>query len=364
MKKLLCIILSTVIFISAAIIYSRERIITVYREGEEKKVKAKEISLYIEKGWYEVPVMRIYNKDGGTILITEESYSSYDESFWANEPFVAVYSETAEKEMVKESDFEKYINSGWHASPPDHEGLKELKSEIENFIKTQNGSWGVFIQDLSTNEYLLINEARYSAASLVKIYTMATTYSEIEKGNLEKNEDISRRLHLMITESSNEACNYLTIKNGGGNEALGFDRENEISKTLGCENTHRGSYLVEASGRRGPYRHHNYTSPRDCGRMLKAIYNKELISESASEEMLSLLLGQTRRWKIPSGLPEGTVVANKTGETDTANSDVAIVFSPGGDYIICVLGNGNIANGANTIQKISRMTYDYFNGNE
>jgi len=364
MKKLLCIILVAGVIISAVVFYSQERAVTVYRENESKEIKMKEVSSYIEDGWYEVPVVRIYNKDGGTLLITEESFSGYDNGEWGKEPFKIVYSDKGEEKYIPESEYEAYIADGWHAVPPDHEGLSELKKEIESFIKTQSGSWGVFIQDLSTNEYLLINEARYSAASLVKIYTMAATYSEIEKGNLEKNADISHRLRLMITESSNEACNYLTIKNGGGNEAAGFDRENEISRAIGCENTERGSYLVELSGRKGPYRHHNYTSPRDCGRMLKAIYNKELISESASEEMLSLLLDQTRRWKIPAGLPEGTVVANKTGETDTANSDIAIVFSPGKDYIICVLGNGNVTYGATTIQKISRMAYNYFNGNE
>ncbi len=361
MKKLLCIILAAAVGISAALIYMRERKITVYRENEAKEIKAKEASLYIEDGWYEVPVVRIYNKDGGTLLITEESFAGYDSDEWAKEPFKAVYSDTAEVMMVVESEYEEYLSDGWHATPPDHEGLSKLKTEIESFIKTQSGSWGVFIQDLSTNEYLLINEAHYSAASLVKLYTMATTYSEIEKGNIEKTEDISHNLRIMITESSNEACNYLTIKNGGGNERTGFDKEDEFTKALGCENTARGSYIVDITGRKGYFRHRNYTSPRDCGRILKAIYNKELISESASEEMLSLLLDQTRRWKIPAGLPEGTVVANKTGETDTANSDIAIVFSPGGDYIICVLGNGNVTYGATTIQKISRMAYDYFN---
>lgn len=364
MKKFWLIIIAAVLIISAVFIYSRERSITIYRENEEMKIKAKEASSYIEDGWYEVPVIRIYNKDGETLLVTEKSFAGYDESFWADEPFISVYSETAEKVMVKESEYEEYINNGFYESPPDHEGLEELKKDIENYIKTQNGSWGVFIQDLSTNEYLLINEDRYSSASLVKIYTMATTYSEIEKGNLEKNADINHRLRLMITESSNEACNYLTIKNGGGNEAIGFDRENEVALSLGCENTERGSYLVDTSGRKGHYRHHNYTSPRDCGRVLKAIYEGKLISEKASEEMLGLLLDQTRKWKIPEGVPEGTKVANKTGETDTANSDVAIVFSPGGDYIICVLGNGNVAYGVDTIRKISGMTYDYFNGNE
>ena len=315
----------------------------------------------IEEKKKDISTMTIYHKNGSSLLIAEESFSEYDNGDWGKEPFKVVYSGKGEEKYIPESEYNAYLADGWYEEMPDHEGLYDLKAEIESYIKTQNGSWGVFIQDLSDYEYLLINEDRYSAASLVKIYTMATTYSEIEKGNLEKNSDISHRLNIMITESSNDACNYLTIKNGGGNEATGFDRENEVSLALGCENTERGSYLVELSGRKGPYRHHNYTSPRDCGRVLKAIYEGELISEEASSEMLELLLNQTRRWKIPAGVPAGTKVANKTGETDTANSDVAIVFSPGGDYIICVLGNGNVANGVDTIRKISGMAYDYFN---
>ncbi len=361
MKKFISILLIIVLVFVLAVMLLRERSVMVYREGENKAVKAKEREAYINEGWFNEPVLRIYNKNGESLLITEDSFDDYDSSLWAKEPFAIVYSDTAEELMVLESEVEDYLSDGWHKEKPDHEGMTELKKEIEDYIKTQSGSWGVFIQDLSTNEYLLINEGRYSSASLVKVYTMAAVYSEIEKGNLEKNADINHQLRLMITESSNDACNYLTIKAGGGNEAAGFDRENEISKSLGCENTERGSYLVQTNGRKGPYRHHNYTSPRDCGRILKAIYKGELVSESASEEMLGLLLDQTRRWKIPTGVPEGTKVANKTGETDTANSDIAIVFSPGGDYIICVLGNGNVAYGVDTIRKISGMAYDYFN---
>lgn len=361
MKKIICLLITLVLLIISGIIYLNERKVTVYKENEEKIIKAKDTSSYVEDGWYKEPVFRIYNEAGESMLITETSFGFYDNGEWDRVPFLPVYSDRADKMMVKQSDYEFYIENGWYAEPPDHEALEELRAEIEHFLKGRGGSWGVFIQDLSDNGYLLINEGRYSAASVIKLFTMAATYNEIEKGNLEKSEDIKYRLNSMITISSNEACNYLTIKNGGGSEVSGFDRENEIAEALGCENTGRGSYIVELSGRKGAYRFSNYTSPRDCGRVLKAIYNGTLVSKSASEEMLNLLLDQTRIWKIPSGVPENVKVANKTGENDTVNSDVGIVFSPGGDYIICVLGNGNVTYGAYTIQKISEMAYNYFN---
>ncbi len=361
MKKISKFLIILLLVLVSSFIYMRERTVLVYRENESIGIKAKEKEEYLNDGWFDEEVLRIYSKSGEEKIVTLSSWQKNEDPSWGIEPFSPVYSAFGEEMIVPVSKVDDYIKEGWLEKRPDWEGLTSLKSEIESFIKRQRGSWGVFVQNLDNNEYLLINEGRYSAASLVKVYTMAGVFDEIEKGNLKKDADISHKLKLMITESSNEACNYLTIKAGGGNEAKGFDKENEISRSLGCENTERGSYLVEQSGRKGPYRHHNYTSPRDCGRILKAIYNKELVSEEASEEMLSLLLAQTRRWKIPEGVPRGVKVANKTGETDTANSDIAIVFSEGADYIICVLGNGDVKFGASVISKISEMTYNYFN---
>ncbi len=361
MKKAFKFLIVILLLALCIFIYMRERQVLVYKENESKEVKAKEVSSYIEEGWYEDEVIRIYSKSGEEKIVLLSEWQKMNDTSWGSEPFIAVYTVSGEEVMVPSSKAEDYLKDGYLKIRPDWEGLSDLKGDIEVLIKDESGSWGVYIQNLDTSEYLLINEGRYSAASLVKVYTMAAVYDEIEKGNLEKTADIDHKLKLMITESSNEACNYLTIKAGGGNEAKGFDKENEISKALGCENTERGSYLVEQSGRKGPYRHHNYTSPRDCGKILKAIYHKELVSEDASEEMLSLLLAQTRRWKIPRGVPEGTLVANKTGETDTANSDIAIVFSEGADYIICVLGNGNVTYGSSLISKISETAYNYFN---
>ena len=91
------------------------------------------------------------------------------------------------------------------------------------------------------------------------------------------------------------------------------------------------------------------------------IHDKKLVSPEASEAMLNLLLNQTRKYKIPASLPEGTVTANKTGENTKVEADAAIVYSPACDYIICVIGSGDMSAGVETIQKISRMTYDFLN---
>lgn len=69
---------------------------------------------------------------------------------------------------------------------------------------------------------------------------------------------------------------------------------------------------------------------------------KTLVSEDASNEMLELLLQQEVDYKIPESLPSNVKVANKTGETDDCENDCAIVYSNGGDYIICMMSEGGI----------------------
>lgn len=365
MKKryytVMALVLILVLSAAATIIYSREKAVTVYKENQEKVIKAKDLKNLLADGWSEEEVFRIYSKSGEEEVVTEEEFIEYDKEQWGKEPYVILYSVKGETVYAPESMVEEYLAVGWLLDKTEWEGLSDLKAQIENYLSSQSGSWGVFIQNLQNLEYLSVNEKPFSSASLIKIYTMAAVYNEIEKGNLQKNDYVLEQLNSMITVSSNAACNNLTKMVGMGSETGGFDRENELTKALGCSHTVRGSYLVEeGSGKKGAFRTYNTTSPRDCGKILRAIYEKTLVSETASEEMLNLLLAQTRTWKIPASLPEGTKVANKTGETNSANSDIAIVFSPEADYIICVLGNGN-GLGVGPIHTISKRAYEYFN---
>ena len=80
--------------------------------------------------------------------------------------------------------------------------------------------------------------------------------------------------------------------------------------------------------------------------------------------MLSLLLNQDTRTKIPGGLKESVQVANKTGENDKSQHDIGIVYGARTDYILCVMsenaGKGSRSSVSN-IQRISAMAYCYLN---
>lgn len=243
------------------------------------------------------------------------------------------------------------------------EGLSDLKNEIQNYLGERNGTWSVYVKDLSTGEYLAYNSQKLKAASLIKLYIMSAVYDQIAKGNLEMTDYIYTLLNDMITVSDNESANELVrqLSSTRDNFDEGMMVVNEFASANGYVDTSQGRDLRDQRDKPAPGE--NYTSVMDCGRFLENVYTGTNVSENASAEMLNFLKNQTRRNKIPSGLPEGVVCANKTGELSDTENDAAIVFEDGGpDYIICVMSQDlpDTAGGQAAIKELSGMIYNYF----
>jgi len=71
----------------------------------------------------------------------------------------------------------------------------------------------------------------------------------------------------------------------------------------------------------------NAASARDWGELLGRV----------PAEVEDVMRGQTYRSGIPAGLPEGTLIANKTGWIDDHTHDMAIVRPPGGEPFALVV---------------------------
>jgi hypothetical protein len=92
----------------------------------------------------------------------------------------------------------------------------------------------------------------------------------------------------------------------------------------------------------------NYTSAKDCGRVLRKVYKGSYVSKEASERILEAMRAQIarNRYKIPAGVPESVETANKTGELYTKNkeginvsvqNDAAIIFAEDHPYVLTVM---------------------------
>jgi len=243
----------------------------------------------------------------------------------------------------------------------DHEHrLTELKKKISEKFETYQGTWSAYVKDLNTNDWFVINDHKLYPGSMIKLFALGACYQKIEDG-LIKESDYSAYLYNMVVMSNNQAFNNIVW-------AIGKTYITEWCHAHGYLDTAQYHGLVPSSNAEGlttePY--DNSTSPCDVGRMLESIYRKECVSEAASEKMLDLLLNQHWTGKIPSGVPDFVKVANKTGDTYDISHDAAIVYSPGGDYIIVIMAEAkDIAFDLDgNFREISAMTYRFFNSDK
>lgn len=225
-----------------------------------------------------------------------------------------------------------------------------------------DGEWAVYVKDLTGGGSFDINSHQMESASLIKLYIMGAVWQAVEQGTLSYTPQIRELLAQMITVSDNESSNRLVeaLSPDGSSHPEGRVVVNEFAATNGFADTNQGRDLKDHRDVEPVEK--NYTSVRDCGLFLENVYRATCVSPEASAQMLELLKAQQRREKIPGGLPEGVVTANKTGEVSTMEHDAAIVYGPGRDYVFCVMSVNLIDTQAarQQIRELSAAVYQYF----
>lgn len=241
--------------------------------------------------------------------------------------------------------------------------LSSLKKSIQARIPQLGGSfWSVYVKDLKTGDVLSVNNRAVYPASIIKLFVMEGIYSEIKAGRLKKTAAVKSLLHEMITVSDNEACNQLVRIIGGGSFSAGCRKLNAYLagqgyKDTACYHMLGSAYSSDISDGGG----RNHSTTKDAGLLLERIYKGTCVSKAYSREMKNLLLAQTRRWKIPAGLPSGVKCGNKTGEKFSYQHDAAIVFGSKTDYVVCIYSSSSEGTGISDIQKLSAQIYKALN---
>ena len=223
--------------------------------------------------------------------------------------------------------------------------MKQVFVTILQQVRELPGRAGLYIRDLETGEELSFQpDLPVIAASVIKIPVMIEAFRQREAGKLDFSGEIEIRpedklpscgaltyLHngirmqirdlvtLMIILSDNTATNLLI-------DLLGMDSVNEGIRLLGLKGTdlQRKLFMPELS-RQGI---ENHVTAGDMAAVLQALQAGQIVSESASREMLQILKDQRLNGKIPFFLHEhGIVCAHKTGEDDGITHDVGLIYA-------------------------------------
>jgi len=252
---------------------------------------------------------------------------------------------------------------------------KKLESEAANF----KGESAIIIRDLDMHWEIALNKEKpFPSASLVKIPVMAACFFAARDGKISLKDNLILKasakvtgsgilknkavgssftveeiIEIMITESDNTATNMLI-------ERLTFDYLNSFFKKYGLAHTNLSRKMMDFRYRRKGLE--NYITAADIAYLLEKIYRKEFLDKVTSEKCLSVLLRQKVNDRIPAKLPADTPVAHKTGLEREVCHDAGIVFSPQGDFLICVLTKSKTARKEVKafISKVALYTYNSY----
>ena len=100
-----------------------------------------------------------------------------------------------------------------------------------------------------------------------------------------------------------------------------------------------------------------FSTVRDETNYIMRLYYGTLMDQEPTERLLGYLKRQIWRAGIPSGVPSGTVVADKVGFYNGWVHDIAIVYGPKSTYILGIMSKGgHDADFAN----LSKRIYSFF----
>lgn len=244
-----------------------------------------------------------------------------------------------------------------------------LEQVVQESIKNEDGVYGIVIKNLKTGEEYDLNETRkFDSASLYKLWTMGTVYQQIQDGKLTIDQPISSSIEELnrifdLGEDAEETEGTLdtTVREALERMITISHNYSALLLTYTVKNASVKKFLLDnhltASNTGSPPR----TTARDTADYFEKVYKGQLVSEAASKEMLAVLERQQLNDRIPKYLPDGTVVAHKTGELGAVKHDAGIVFSQKGDYIIVLMSEtSSQAKAAEVEAKISQKVWEYF----
>ena len=251
------------------------------------------------------------------------------------------------QEQQKKADEEK--------QQKDQEGLPGLSDKITQELEGQAGTWSVYVKNLDNGQSEKYNDTQQmKGAGLLKLYVMgaAYAYTQNQNGSIQADEKFVESIHTMIGNPDNEVANQILSQIGGIEYVNQYIKENGYKETILEDQFGDGST----------------TSVSDCGKFLESVYKnceeKAGNSESKNiwDKMMADLRNQALSGKIHEGLEQAGVFANKTGDLDGVENEVAIVFNEhGSDYIICIMSQDIDKTAApDVIQRLSSEVYNYF----
>jgi uncharacterized protein YraI len=265
-----------------------------------------------------------------------------------------------------------------------------------NFAPFTNKQASVFLMDLQTGESVNINpNIAYSGVSLTKVPLLVAFFRKTSSAPTAQQ---ARLMAEMIICSENLSSNALLKIIGDGDEYRGALYVTETMQLLGLKNTFLANSFFTGAAVIGPtptpqpfvpvpiFADQSYTNPdpsnqttaedlgwllanlyycaRDGSGALTAAFPQELTAVEC-RRMIRVLRANRINGLLEMGLPPDALFARKHGWAAETHGDMAIIFTPRGDFVLTVLMYNRrwleFEESSALMAEIARQSYNTFN---
>jgi len=217
----------------------------------------------------------------------------------------------------------------------------DLVIQVDGLVKAFPGDTGVYVADPLVPQPLYTHDADVSfiAASIYKLGILVHVESLVEAGALKYSDTIEIQPDDITDDGSYEVAGtvmtvdealeaMITVSDNGTAlelwRSLGPDKINATLQRLGLGEFHIASDDNDD----------NTVTARVVGQFFTLLAQRKLVSAAASDRMLARLERNQINDRLPAELPNGTIVAHKTGNLGFATHDAGIIYTPSGARIV------------------------------
>lgn len=249
------------------------------------------------------------------------------------------------------------VNNSTEEQPSDPAPDKELQNILETWANEKDGDYGIVVRELD-------GIRRYGSYQGDKVFIPASTYKLfvvygvlhwVENGSLSIDttvvggKDVMACIDSLLLVSSDECAWPM-------GQLIGWPRLNDFLQEQGFKNTDINNY--DEGGR---FIKEKSSTAADKAEFVWRLANGKLLNDEYTELMLSKMKQQIWRQRIPAGVPEGIVVADKPGWLYDLENDTAIVYGKNSNYVVSIISDGA---GIDNVAGLSRVIYNYLNDSE
>jgi beta-lactamase class A/beta-lactamase class A VEB len=272
--------------------------------------------------------------------------------------------------------------------------LDSLRTKLERIVGSAKGNIGVAVLGLENDDTLTINgKGKFPMQSVYKFPLALAVLDQVDKGKLSldqqiylKKEDLLPKtwsplrekypngninitldelLTYTVSESDNNGCDILFRLVGGTNIV------DQYVHNLGITNIAIVA-TEEEMAKDWEVQYRNWSSPAAIGQLLYMFYHGKILSRKSEDYLMQLMVKTNRGPRRLKGLlPKGTIVAHRTGVSDTndngitaATNDVGIVTLPNNRHFIIVVFVSNSTAEENArdevIANIAKIVWDVY----